>query len=175
VATVQVDLDVYNYLVNEGMGGSETASSILRRALLHTIEIDDDLLSYLMSLAASPGESIANILRRELHLQDNAPNQPPARIEFHIPAGTGAGPWNAADRSVAGVVGQILRLFNDDSIAHRPHTDGAPFPHPASDIAPGSFTDFPLQSAYDPATDPPIYDHDQGPGARFWITVHAAP
>ena len=45
MATVQVDLDVYNYLVAQGMGGAETASSILRRALLHTIEIDDDLLS----------------------------------------------------------------------------------------------------------------------------------
>jgi hypothetical protein len=169
---VHVDLDVYKYLVAQGMGGAETASSILRRALLHTIEIDDDLLTYLMSLANSPGESVASILRRELHLQNNAPNPPPARIEFHIAAGTGAGPWNTADRSVAGVVGQTLRIFNDDSVAHRPHTDGVPFPHPATDIVPGSFADFPLQSPYDPATDLPIYDHDQGPGARFWITVH---
>src|SRR5689334_18993767 len=105
------------------MGGAETASAVLRRTLLHTIEIDDDLLAFLMSLAASPGESIGSILRRELHLEGGAPRPPPgAQIEFHISAGTGAGPWNTADHSVVGIVGQTLRIFNDDAVAHRLHT-----------------------------------------------------
>ena len=175
MATVQVDLNVYNFLVGQGMGEAETASSVLRRTLLHTIEIDDDLLTYLKSLAASPGESIGSILRRELHLQGGAP-PPGGQIEFHISAGTGAGPWNTVDSSVVGIVGQTLRIFNDDAVAHRLHTDGSPFPHPASDIAPGSFADFPLQSPYDGATNPPIYDHDHGPAReKFWITVRPSP
>ena len=173
VASVRVDLDVYNYLVGQGMGGAETASSVLRRTLLHTIEIDDDLLTYLKSLAASPGESIGSILRRELHLQGGDAPPPGAQIEFHISAGTGAGPWNTADSSVVGIVGQTLRIFNDDAVAHRLHTDGSPFPHPASNIAPGSFADYPLQSPCDGATN--LYDHDHGPAARFWITVRPSP
>jgi SeqA protein N-terminal domain len=69
VATVPVDLEVYNYLLAQGLGGAETASSILRRLLVHEIELNDDLVAYLTSLAASPGKGIASILRRELHLQ----------------------------------------------------------------------------------------------------------
>jgi hypothetical protein len=31
VATVPIDLDVYNFLLSQGLGGRETASSILRK------------------------------------------------------------------------------------------------------------------------------------------------
>jgi hypothetical protein len=175
MASVQVDLEVYNYLVAHGMGaGGETASSILRRVLMHTIDIDDDLFTYLSSLATSPGESIASILRRELDVQGEPDNPPATRIEFHIAAGTGAGPWNTADHPVLGIVGQTLRIFNDDAVAHRPHTPGVPFSHAANDIAPGTSADFVLQAPYDPGANTQLYDHDFGPNAKFWISVRAA-
>lgn len=175
MASVQVDLEIYNYLIAHGMGAGETASSILRRVLMHTIDLDDDLVAYISSLAVSPGESIASILRRELDIHGSDHDDAhPALIEFHIPAGTGSGAWNTPDHQVIGSVGQTLRIFNDDTVVHRPHTPGAPFPHAANDIAPNTFADFVLQQPYDPGANTQVYDHDYGTNAKFWITVRAA-
>lgn len=185
--SIQVDGDVYAYLMTHGMSAGHSASDVLRQALFHTIDIDDDLYSNLMSLASSPNDTANAILRHELGIQagaaPGAPNPAPAdpnpspvaaRIDFHIPAGTGAGPWNTRDHAVMGVVGQTLRIYNDDSVPHRPHTGGIPFPHPGTDIAPGTFADYVLNNAFDLDTNPGLYDHDFAQSARFWISVRAA-
>jgi len=91
-------------------------------------------------------------------------------VTFHIPAGTGGGSWNTQATMVVAAVGDTLRIINDDTVPHRPHTGGSPFPHPVVDIAPGQTTDYLLQTAYDPALGP-LSDHDQ-PGAQFWIRVN---
>jgi len=172
VKSIQVDGDVYAFLVAHGMGPGQSASDVLRQALFHAIDIDDDLFVYLMSLASSPGETANAILRRELDIHANPPPvDPAARIEFHIPAGTGQGPWNTRDQAVMGVVGQTLRIYNDDNINHRLHTDGVPFQHPAADTAPGTSSDFVLHDVFDLNANPGLYDHDVGPAARFWIGV----
>jgi SeqA-like protein len=172
VKSIQVDSHVFEYLKAHGMGAGQSASDVLRSLLLHTIEINDDLFAYLISLASTPGEAANTILRRELDI-DESPAQPPALIEFHIAAGTGSNPWNSRDTAVAGIVGQTLRIHNDDTVPHRLHTPGVPFPHAANDTAPGTFSDFVLTQAFNLDT-PGIYDHNFGPGARFWIGVQPA-
>ena len=173
--SIQVDGDVYAFLVAHGMGPGQSASDVLRQTLFHAIDIDDELYAYLISLAASPGETANAILRRALDIHANPPPvDPAARIEFHIPAGTGLGAWNARDHAVTGVVGQTLRIYNDDNINHRLHTDGIPFQHPGSDTVPGGFSDFVLHDAFDLDTNPGLYDHDVGQAARFWISVRPA-
>lgn len=74
---------------------------------------------------------------------------------------------------VTAVVGDTLRISNDDSVAHRLHTSGRPFPHPANDIFPGQTADFVLLTTYDPDAEGPLVDHDQGPLSQFWIRVVA--
>jgi predicted CopG family antitoxin len=174
VKTIRIGQDVYNYLLAHGMGAGESASAVLRRELTRTIEIDDELHTYILSLAVEIGESASDILRRELKLgEPPSPGGPtdPTRIEFRIPAGTGSGAWNTHEHPVAGTVGQMLRIFNDDTVPHRLHTSGVPFPHAAADILPGQSGDFVLQTPFEPTTQSTLYDHNFGPGARFWITV----
>ena len=171
--SIQVDSHVFDYLKAHGMDADQSASDVLRSLLLHTIEIDDELYAYLMSLASAPGETANSILRRELDIGE-VPEHPAAMIEFHISAGTGSNPWNTRDTAVTGVVGQTLRIHNDDNVAHRLHTSGAPFPHAANDIMPGTFSDVVLSQPYSLDTMPGIYDHNFGQSARFWISVQAA-
>ena len=178
--SIQVDSDVYAYLEAHGMGAGQSASDVLRQTLFHSIEIDDDVFADLMSMASGASETANAILRRALDIHINPapanppPVVPPSRIEFHILAGTGTGPWNTRDHAMMGVVGQTLQIYNDDSVPHRPHTDGIPFPHPGADIAPGTFADYVLNNAFDLDTNPGLYDHDFGQSARFWISVRAA-
>jgi hypothetical protein len=173
--SIQVDSHVLDYLKAHGMGDGQSASDVLRSLRLHAIEIDDELYAYLMSLASAPGETANSILRRELDVDEGeGPAQPPPLIEFHIPAGTGGNPWNTRDTAVQGVVGQTLRIHNDDNVPHRLHTSGAPFPHAANDTLPGTFSDVVLTQPYGLDTMPGIYDHNFGQTARFWINVKAA-
>jgi len=174
---ITIDLDVYNYLVSKGLGSGESASSILRRELTRTIAVDDDLYDYVLSLATNIGESASSILRRSLQMTPSPPPAPPGGlIEFRIKAGTHGGAWNTRPEMVVGVVGQTLRIFNDDDVMHRPHTSGQPFAHAATEIAPGTSMDFPLTDAMDPsaAAMAPVYDHLYGPAAQFWIKVTLA-
>jgi hypothetical protein len=60
VKSIQVDGDVYAYLVAHGMGAGHSASDVLRQALFHAIDIDDDLYAYLISLASGP-DGTANL------------------------------------------------------------------------------------------------------------------
>jgi hypothetical protein len=138
-----------------------------------TIAIDDDIHRFLLSKAIEIGESASSILRRVLNIDGQA-ERPPMVVEFHIAAGTSGGPWNIREEAVAAVVGDTLRILNDDAEAHRLHTTGIPFGHPPRDILPGESEDFFLESPLDPATNGPLRDHDFGPGAQFWIEVRKA-
>ena len=160
-----------------GWAAGQSASDVLRQTLFHAIDIDDDFYAYLMSLASGSGETANAILRRELDIHANpAPADPPPRrtSSFIFRPGQELGPWNTRDHAVMGVVGQTLRIYNDDNVTHRLHTDGVPFPHPGADIAPGTFSDFALHNVFDLDTNPGLYDHDFGQTARFWISVRPA-
>ena len=95
-------------------------------------------------------------------------------VEFRIPAGTGAGPWNTFDERVRVSVGQILRIHNDDSVAHTVHSNGAPFEHGRS-IPPGEFADHPIVRTLipDPVA-PGNYEHAAGVAAPFWVEATTA-
>jgi len=173
VKSIQVDSQVFDYLQAHGMSAGQSASDVLRSLLLRTIEIEDELYAYLLSLASAPGETPNNILRRELDIEES-PAQPIAVIEFHIPAGTGSNPWNTRDTAVKGVVGQTLRIYNDDNVPHRLHTSGTPFLHAANDSLPSTFSDVVLAQPFNLDTPAGVYDHNFGQIARFWISVQAA-
>lgn len=179
---IQIDDDIQHFLLANAVDLGESPSSILRRALrleppADTVEIEDDVYRFLVSRAASLAESPSSILRRELALAPPGPGPGPAPapavVEFHIARGTGNRPWNAVDAPVTARVGDTLRLFNDDSVPHRLHTPGTPFPHPAADIPPGGVADFLLLTAFDPAVDGALHDHTIGAGAPFFLRVTA--
>jgi predicted CopG family antitoxin len=185
VKTIQIDQDIYDYLVSNAIDIGEPASRILRRELhlpnlpnKKEIDVDDDVYGYLVSKAVDLGESASDILRRELHLEsppDHEHGEGPRTVEFRIPAGTGINPWNTREQAVVATVGDTLRIVNDDSVPHRLHTDGIPFPHPADSVAPGQSENFVLQAAFDPGANQPLYDHNSGPTAAFWIIVRSVP
>ena len=178
--TIQIDRDVYDFLASKAAGG-EPLSQTLRRELhvpepQAAVDIDDDVYAYLASKAASIGESASSILRRELHM-DGQPQPPagggPRVVEFHVPAGTGANAWNTREQMLTASGGDTLRILNDDNVPHRLHTSGIPFPHPAADVVPGGSQDYMLQAPFDPGANQPLYDHDFGTTAAFWIKVSA--
>jgi hypothetical protein len=176
VKTIQVDLDIYNFLKSKAAQPGASPALVLRRELnvpqpTESIEIDDDTFAVLLSKAASLGESASDILRRELKLVAAPPPDPAGLVVFHIPAGTGTRAWNARGGAIMATVGDTLRIVNDDSVPHRLHTDGIPFPHPGADIPPGQAADYVLQAPFDPIASQPLYDHDAGATALFWITV----
>lgn len=91
----------------------------------------------------------------------------PDRVDFRIRAGTGTGAWNAAASPVVVFVGQTLRIFNDDNIAHRLVTPGQPCASPASDTAPNGYGDCVIGSAHAAnATD--LHDKN-GTSAVFYV------
>ena len=170
--SVQIDEDIVEFLQGKAAPG-ESMSDVLRRELqLRTVEIDDDLFAYLLSRTLRIGESASDILRRELHIAPGD-DHGPAVVSFHIAAGTDAHAWNSPDDPVTASVGDTLRNFNDDSVPHRPHTDGVPFTHPESDIQPGTSADYALTAPFSSAAGHALYDHDHGVEAAFWLTVLA--
>lgn len=174
--TIQIDRDVYNYVISKAATAGESPSLILRRELhvpqpTETIEVDDDTYNYLLSKTANLRESASDILRRELNLDEAPHHDASGAIVFHIPAGTGTQPWNTPERAIVATVGNTLRIVNDDSVPHRLHTSGIPFPHPSTDILPGQAADFVLQAPFDSGVSQPLHDHDAGSNAQFWINV----
>lgn len=100
-------------------------------------------------------------------MKSDAAINAPTVVEFHIPAGTGKKPWNTKETIVTAHVGDTVRIFNDDSIGHRLHTNGAPCGH-GNEFAPGTSFDCVISKKFDPGTSP-LYDHNVGPAAAFWI------
>lgn len=173
---IEIEKSLLEYLQTKAASDGEAISGILRRELKISpptvqIEIEDDVYNYILSKAASIGEPASTILARELHVQ---PDNPAANIvEFHIKHGTGNQPWNTAEEIITAKVGTILRIVNDDTVSHRPHTSGAPFPHPSTDIPPGGHADYLLQAPFPstPGVIEALYDHAFGQAAQFWIRV----
>jgi negative regulator of replication initiation len=173
---IEIEKSLFQYLQTKAASDGETISETLRRELKISpptvqIEIEDDVYNYILSKTASIGEPASKILARELHVQ---PDNPGANIvEFHIKHGTGNQPWNTAEEIITAKVGNILRIVNDDTVSHRPHTSGVPFPHPGSDILPGEHADYLLHAPFpsSPGAIEALYDHTFGEAAQFWIRV----
>ncbi len=98
---------------------------------------------------------------------------PPGIVEFRIVSGTQAGPWNSFDNPVRVTVGQTLRIYNDDVVAHTLHSNGEPFEHGRT-IEPGQFGDHAIIATFTPDRSAPAnYEHDAGVGAPFWVVATA--
>lgn len=89
---------------------------------------------------------------------------------FRIPEGTGDGSWNSEADTVELEVGDTLIIVNDDTVNHRLHTNGKPCEH-GPDMAPGDSFRCELSTTYSIEADGPLYDHDRGDSARFWLRV----
>jgi hypothetical protein len=184
---ITVDQDVFDFLVSKATSPGEPPGAVIRRELRvppaqKALEVDDETYAFIAAKTTVVGESVSDILRRELHLGGGtAPGGPPAHgqpapatVVFRIPSGTGQRAWNDGSSRVIAKVGDTLRIVNDDSVGHRLHTAGRPFPHPETDIFPGGSADFVLQTTFDPSADGPLTDHAQGSQALFFIEVTAA-
>lgn len=93
-----------------------------------------------------------------------------AVFEFHIPAHTGARPWNTPAGMVRLTVGRKLRIVNDDNTIHQLHTDGFICLNDKF-MAPGESYDCLLTQPYDPDVSGPLYNAIYGPLSSFWIEV----
>ena len=112
------------------------------------------------------------------------PNPSPSGGEaatFAITAGTGGKSWNAATAPIELYIGMTLTIKNADTISHQLHVDrydanpamnGHPCAHEVDPMAPGGSYDCVVTKAYNPATDPVIYDHNAGPTARFYLVAY---
>lgn len=174
--SIQVDQDIFDFLVSKAITPADSAATVLRRELRVpqpqvALEIDDQTYAFITARTSAIGESASDILRRELRLSSAPPA--PGTVVFRIPSGTGSRPWNTKETAVSATVGDTLRIVNDDAVSHRPHTEGRPFPHASTDILPSQSSDFLLQTPFDPDVDGPVTDHDQGPQAQFWLRVAA--
>src|ERR1700761_8686175 len=112
--TIQLDDGILSYLATKAVEIGEPAASILRRELglsplPNSILVDDDVYDFLLSKMTTVGESAAAIVRRQLDLDEptGGGGTPPAGggpkvVEFHIPTGTNAQPWNTRENPVVG-------------------------------------------------------------------------
>ncbi|MBC7371200.1 MAG: cytochrome c [Bdellovibrionaceae bacterium] len=93
------------------------------------------------------------------------------QVNFAIPSGTGATPWNSAITIVETFVGQTLKITNMDGVTHQLHTGGRPCGH-GSAIASGASTNCVVSRAYDAKANGSVYDHNLGTKSPFFVIAH---
>ena len=91
-------------------------------------------------------------------------------IEFHIKSGTGSGSWNKQEESIKAKLGDTIRFYNDDTVGHQLHTNGAPCNHGPYMPSAGS-SDCKVKEGYSSRSEGPLYDHGYGKNAQVWIEV----
>lgn len=92
-------------------------------------------------------------------------------VNFAIPAGTNATPWNSTTTVVETFIGQTLKMTNNDSVVHQMHTGGKPCPH-GSPINPGATANCVISKAYNYKTDGNLYDHNLGTKSAFYMIAY---
>lgn len=96
-----------------------------------------------------------------------------SRVVFRIAAGTGTAAWNSSASPVVVNVGQILRVCNDDTIAHQLHTEGTPCIHQPNPMNKGSFYDCAIANSNGVNATTGVfnglYDHIAGTNAAFYV------
>lgn len=128
--------------------------------------------------ATSPPHGVAEPIEVQVTVAGGQSTTGPAAeftygiIDFTIPAGTGAGPWNTSADPVRGQVGDTVRFHNADSAPHRLHSNGHPGAHWAVDLAPGGSLDWPLVATS--VLGDLNYDHLYSADARFYVVVDPA-
>ena len=108
---------------------------------------------------------------------------PPMNVTFKIPAGTGSGAWNTAQTPIVACgnpAQATITYVNDDTVAHRVHTNGKPHPHMGPTLAPGQSNTVTINvAAFDntqPGSTNEVYDHNFGAAtSRIYIKLVACP
>lgn len=128
---------------------------------------------------ADPASDDATEADDEEESEDGPSDPPPPAgdpnvVEFRIADGTGNSPWNTPATAVTVQIGKTLRLINDDTsgnaaAAKRLHTNGAPCGHMDKNIPPGGYADCLVKNAYNFEDDPPLYNHNVGESAQFYM------
>lgn len=116
--------------------------------------------TYLATIAAAPAVT-PNPSAPEINM----------KVTFTIPAGTGNKPWNDAATTVETFIGQTLEIKNGDTVTHRLHTNGRPFPH-GNNIAPGASGNYVIAQSYSRAANGAVYDHIAGTSAPFSLVAY---
>lgn len=114
---------------------------------------------YTLTLTATPTTGTPST--NEINLQ----------VNFSIPAGTGATPWNTTAAVVETFIGQTLKFTNNDTVVHQLHTGGKPCPH-GSAMNPGASTNCVISKAYNYKTDGNLYDHNLGTKSPFYMIAY---
>ena len=109
---------------------------------------------------------LSSFSKKSASLRENEKN-----IEFRIKSGTSSGSWNSEDSIVKFHVGDTLHIVNDDNIAHRLHTNGAPCPHGPTMAANGGSYNCIASVVFNAVDNGNVYDHNFGPTAVFYIQV----
>jgi hypothetical protein len=92
-------------------------------------------------------------------------------ISFTIPAGTAKAAYNTTATIVETFVGQKLTITNSDTIIHRLHTGGRPFPH-GNNINAGASATYTIAQSYNRTANGAIYDHIAGTAAPFYLVAY---
>src|SRR5512139_513781 len=112
--SIQVDQDIFDFLVSKAIDPGESAATVLRRELRVpqpqiALEIDDQTYAFITARTSVVGESASDILRRELRFSSAPPPPPlppaPATVVFRILSGTGSLPWNTRETAASATVG----------------------------------------------------------------------
>jgi len=127
---------------------------------------DHDDQEYIDTPAPPPPQEEANDENAQQPIDEGTP----MLVSFRIAEGTGNAPWNSPETRIQLKVGQTLRIINDDTVAHRLHTNGRPCAH-GPNIPPGGFFDCVLAQTYSEAANGILYDHNAGTSARFYLLV----
>ncbi len=115
---------------------------------------------------------------------NNPPSNPPVvapnnLVTYTIINGQRNAPWGSLSDPIKGVVGQVLRIINNDGQPHEIHTAENPFNHTVS-IPSGTMMNFPLlRPITTTATDLSTYEHNFGtinsvPVARIYFAITPA-
>ena len=93
-------------------------------------------------------------------------------VTYTIVNGQGNAPWGSPLSPIKGVVGQVLRIINNDIVAHAIHTiNGAPFDH-TNDIAPGATINLMLEKPITTtATNPLTWKHNSNPIIPIYFAI----
>lgn len=101
---------------------------------------------------------------------DPAANGDPNVVVFRIRPGTGSNSWNTQGTGIKAKIGQVIRIVNEDTVAHRLHTFGDPCNH-GTNILPGATFDCGVERVYSSAELDPLYDHNFGMAAEVWLEI----
>lgn len=156
-------------------GINNEASSHLFFSLLVMVGCNLDKSSMPASFSPIPNPN------QDGHSDDNETNTevpvgPPTSnlVTYTIVNGHGSAPWGSLSNPIRGVVGQVLRIINNDSSNHQIHTAGNPFNH-TEGIGSNTMMDFTLlRPITTTSITPSTYEHNFGPSSPIYFAVTAA-